>query len=140
MTEGPTTGPVGAVPQGSTTGPAVVTSDVETVGAIGVDQRGSAADKQAGRQGAAYVRFRRLLIYLAITGAAMVAAALLYLDRSGPMTTTLVVTVVLGVFVSILLGGGLMATGFYSSESGTDEDVAAATGPTQENGKDGSLR
>ncbi len=56
----------------------------------------------------------------------MVAAALIYLHASGSMSATLVVTVVLGVFVSIVLGGGLMAMGFYSANSGVDDAVANA--------------
>ena len=33
----------------------------------------------------------------------------------------------IGVFISILLGGGLMAAGFLSSNSGHDERAAGAT-------------
>lgn len=70
--------------------------------------------------------FRRLIFYLVVAGVAMVVAALLYLARSGPLTGTLVFTATAGVFVSIVLGGGLMAAGFFSSNSGVDEEVAAA--------------
>ncbi len=73
--------------------------------------------------------FRRLIGYLVVAGAAMVAAALYYLSTYGPLTTTLVIAVAGGVFVSIVLGGGLMAMGFYSSNSGHDEAVADFTPP-----------
>lgn len=71
--------------------------------------------------------FWRLIVYLGIAGAAMVAAALYYLSLFGPLTPTLVLTTGVGVFVSILLGGGLMAAGFLSSNSGHDERAAGAT-------------
>ena len=71
--------------------------------------------------------FWRLIVYLGIAGAAMVAAALYYLSLYGPLTPTLVLTTGVGVFISILLGGGLMAAGFLSSNSGHDERAAAAT-------------
>ncbi len=71
--------------------------------------------------------FWRLIVYLGIAGVAMVVAALYYLSLYGPLTPTLVLTTGVGVFVSILLGGGLMAAGFLSSNSGHDERAAAAT-------------
>ncbi len=71
--------------------------------------------------------FWRLIVYLAIAGVVMVAAALYYLSLYGPLTPTLVLTTGVGVFISILLGGGLMAAGFLSSNSGHDERAAGAT-------------
>jgi hypothetical protein len=71
--------------------------------------------------------FWRLIAYLGVAGVAMVAAALYYLSLYGPLTPTLVLTTSVGVFISILLGGGLMAAGFLSSNSGHDERAAAAT-------------
>lgn len=71
--------------------------------------------------------FWRLIAYLGIAGMVMVAAALYYLSRYGPLTPTLVLTTGVGVFISILLGGGLMAAGFLSSNSGHDERAAGAT-------------
>lgn len=71
--------------------------------------------------------FWRLIVYLGIAGVAMVAAALYYLSLYGPLTPTLVLTTGVGVFISILLGGGLMAAGFLSSNSGHDERAAGAT-------------
>jgi flagellar basal body-associated protein FliL len=71
--------------------------------------------------------FWRLIIYLAVAGVLMVAAALYYFSLYGPLTPSLVITITIGVFVSIMLGGGLMAAGFLSSNSGHDERAAAAT-------------
>ena len=76
---------------------------------------------------AAKASFWRLIIYLTIAGIVMTAAALYYLSLYGPLTPTLVGTTAVGVFVSILLGGGLMAAGFLSSNTGHDERAAAAT-------------
>ncbi len=83
---------------------------------------------------AALASFRRRLVYLAIAGAAMVVAAMLYLASYGPLTMTMVVTVTLGVFVSVVLGGGLMAAGFFSASAGIDDavskvSIAAADAP-----------
>ena len=78
------------------------------------------------RSAAARAGFRRQIAYLVVTGVVTVAATLFYLHASGSMSPTLVVTSVLGVFVSIVLGGGLMAMGFYSANSGIDDTVAAA--------------
>ena len=80
-----------------------------------------------GRTLKARTSFWRLIVYLAIAGVAMVAAALYYLSTYGPLTPTLVLTASIGVFISILLGGGLMAAGFLSSHSGHDERAAGAT-------------
>jgi len=71
--------------------------------------------------------FWRLILYLGIAGVLMVAAALYYLSLYGPLTPMLVLTTGVGVFISILLGGGLMAAGFLSSNSGHDERAAGAT-------------
>lgn len=71
--------------------------------------------------------FWRLIVYLGIAGVVMAAAALYYLSLYGPLTPTLVLTTTAGVFISILLGGGLMAAGFLSSNSGHDERAAGAT-------------
>ncbi len=83
-------------------------------------------DSMAARRRIALRDFKRLMIYLVIVGLVMVAAAILYLVHDGPLTGTLVFTTTAGVFVSVVLGGGLMAAGFFSSASGVDEEVAAA--------------
>ena len=85
--------------------------------------------QQDARRRRARTSFWRLIIYLGIAGVAMVVAALYYLSRHGPLTPTLVLTTSAGVFISILLGGGLMAAGFLSSNSGHDERAAGATTP-----------
>lgn len=79
------------------------------------------------RESTARASFWRLIAYLCVAGVAMVAAALYYLSLYGPLSLTLVLTTSVAVFISILLGGGLMAAGFLSSNSGHDERAAGAT-------------
>jgi len=75
----------------------------------------------------ARAEFRRMLVWIALVGVAMVAGALIYLARQGPLTADLVVATTLGVFLSVLLGAGLFAAAFFSSKSGHDESVTNAT-------------
>ena len=75
---------------------------------------------------AAKARFKRRILYLVVAGAAMVVVAIFYLASYGPLTVTLVLTVTVGVFVSVVLGGGLMAVGFFSASSGIDDEVSSA--------------
>jgi hypothetical protein len=82
---------------------------------------------QAARMRNARGSFWRLIAWLSVAGVAMVFAALYYLSLYGSLTVPLVVATSIGVFISILLGGGLMAAGFLSSNSGHDERAAAAT-------------
>ncbi|UAJ12464.1 hypothetical protein [Polymorphobacter megasporae] len=74
----------------------------------------------------AVAQFRRQIAYLVLAGLVSVPAALAYLASYGPVSIALALAVTFGVFVSIVLGGGLMAAGFYSSASGLDDVVAAA--------------
>ena len=68
----------------------------------------------------------RMIVAVSIIGVLMVIAALVYLSSSDALPVSIVIPVVLGVFFSVLLGAGLMAIGFYSERSGTDDDVAGA--------------
>ncbi|HEU4961239.1 MAG TPA: DUF1971 domain-containing protein [Sphingomonas sp.] len=75
----------------------------------------------------ARAEFRRMLVWIALVGVAMVAGALIYLSTLGPLTANLVVATTLGVFLSVLLGAGLFAAAFFSSKSGYDDSVTNAT-------------
>src|SRR3546814_19110139 len=57
----------------------------------------------------------------------MVAGALWYMSLFGPLTLHTVIATTLGVFISMLLGCGLFAAAFFSSKSGYDQNVTAAT-------------
>ena len=72
----------------------------------------------------------KMLVAVSIAGMLMVAAAVVYLAKAGIITTAMMVAVIGGVFVSVLLGAGLMALGFYSERSGRDDDVSSSAGPT----------
>ena len=71
--------------------------------------------------------FRRMMKWIVVAAAAMVIAALLYLRATGDLTPHMVLATVLGVFLSVLLGSGLMAASYFSNKSGHDRDVRDAT-------------
>ena len=82
---------------------------------------------------AARVSFVKLMTYTVVAAVAMVAAALFYLWLVAPLNGTIIVATSLGVFFSVVLGGGLMAIGFLSSNSGHDERAGARTHGVDEN-------
>lgn len=67
--------------------------------------------------------FRRMMKWAVVAAAVMVAAALLFLKATGDLTPDMVIATVLGVFLSVLLGAGLMAASYFSAKSGHDRDV-----------------
>ena len=71
--------------------------------------------------------FRRMMKWILLAAVVMVAGALAYLAASGDLTGDMVIATVLGVFVSVLLGSGLMAAAYFSDKSGHDRDVRDAT-------------
>lgn len=71
--------------------------------------------------------FLRMVIWIAVAGVIMVAGALWYLSLYGPLRLHMVVATIAGVFVSVLLGSGLFAAGFFSDKSGHDQKVSDAT-------------
>ena len=75
----------------------------------------------------ALAEFKRMILWIAIAGVAMVAAALFYISRYEPLRLHMVIATVLGVFFSVLLGAGLFAAAFFSDKSGHDQDVTNAT-------------
>jgi hypothetical protein len=72
--------------------------------------------------------FLRMMKWIVFAAVAMVIAALLYLQATGDLTRHMVVATIVGVFLSVLLGSGLMATSYFSDKSGHDRDVRDATG------------
>lgn len=91
-------------------------------------------DQNFDRLRSAKASFVRLMIYTCIAGALAVIGALFYLSLDGPLTAGMVITTTVGVFVSIVLGAGLMALGFLSSNSGHDQ---SASGHSARHGSDG---
>ena len=74
----------------------------------------------------AHSDFRRMMKWAVVAAVLMVAAALLYLSASGDLTPDMVIATVAGVFLSVLLGAGLMAASYFSAKSGHDRDVSDA--------------
>ena len=72
----------------------------------------------------AWGRFRRIMAWMGLAGAACVAVALLFLYLwSGPMPIHMIIATILGVWLTFMLGTGLMALVFLSSGTGHDEQV-----------------
>ena len=75
----------------------------------------------------AVAEFKRMILWIALAGVVMVAAALFYISRYEPLRLHMVIATVLGVFFSVLLGAGLFAAAFFSDKSGHDQSVTDAT-------------
>lgn len=73
--------------------------------------------------------FYRMMRWIAVAAVAMVAGALWYLSLFGSLTLPMALATTLGVLISVMLGCGLFAAGFFSSKSGHDQQVADATRP-----------
>ena len=80
--------------------------------------------EEADRRRNARRGFIRLIAYTAVAAVLMVAGALAYLSLYGTLTPTMIIATSLGVFLSVMLGAGLMAMGFLSSNSGHDDRAA----------------
>jgi len=78
--------------------------------------------------------FRKMVKWILLAAVLMVAAALTYLSVTGDLTSDMVIATVLGVFVSVLLGSGLMAAAYFSDKSGHDRDVNDAARDRDPNG------
>lgn len=78
--------------------------------------------------------FRRMMKWILLAAVVMVAGALAYLTTTGDLTSEMVIATVLGVFVSVLLGSGLMAAAYFSDKSGHDRDVNDAARDRDPNG------
>jgi hypothetical protein len=76
----------------------------------------------------AWARFRRVMRWMVVFAVAAVIAAILYLRRGGsPLPVHMLIATIAGVFLTVLLGTGLMMLAFLSA--GTGHDDAAAAGP-----------
>jgi hypothetical protein len=73
----------------------------------------------------AWARFRRIMAWMAGTGALCAGLAIAWLHWSGvTLRLHMVIATVLGVFFTVLVGTGLMTLSFLSSGSGHDEEAA----------------
>ncbi len=71
--------------------------------------------------------FRSMMKWIVLAAILMVVGGLYYSSLFTELTTHLVIAVVLGTFVSVVLGAGLFALAFFSDKSGHDENVTDAT-------------
>ncbi|WP_022683674.1 hypothetical protein [Sphingobium bisphenolivorans] len=72
----------------------------------------------------AWRRFRRIMLWMALGGAVCVGAALFLLQTwVGPMPLHMIVATILGVWLTFMLGTGLMALTFLSHGTGHDHQV-----------------
>ncbi len=70
------------------------------------------------------VQFRRMLKWIAVVAVVMVGASLAFLHRSGGLTIASALATVAGVFLSVMLGSGLLSLAYFSAKSGHDQDVS----------------
>ncbi|HET7282370.1 MAG TPA: hypothetical protein VFI67_08615 [Sphingomicrobium sp.] len=75
----------------------------------------------------ALAEFRRIMKWIAAIAVLMVAGALFYLYETSSLDLNTVIATTLGVFFSVLLGCGLFAAAFFSSNSGYDQSVTDIT-------------
>ncbi|WP_088181722.1 hypothetical protein [Sphingobium sp. Z007] len=72
----------------------------------------------------AWARFRRIMAWMALGGAICVGLALLFLYWwAGQLPIHMTIATILGVWLTFMLGTGLMALTFLSSGTGHDEQV-----------------
>src|SRR5688572_8791771 len=72
----------------------------------------------------AWARFRRIMLWMAIGGVACVVIALVGLRLwAGPMPIHMILATIIGVWLTFMLGTGLMALVFLSSGTGHDDQV-----------------
>jgi len=77
----------------------------------------------------AWVRYRKMMRWMTLVAVAAAILAVLWLKATGsPMKIHLVVATLAGVFLSVLLGTGLMGLVFVSNSSGHDEAATRREG------------
>ena len=82
----------------------------------------------------AMAEFKRAITWVVIAGVLMVVGAITYLALTGDLRTHMVVATIIGAFLSVLLGGGLMAASFFSDKSGHDQSINDATSKRDDEG------
>ena len=72
----------------------------------------------------AWLRYRKMMKWMALAAVVTVALSLLYLRQSGgPMPLHMVIATILGVGFTVLVGTALMGLIFVSSRAGHDENA-----------------
>lgn len=73
----------------------------------------------------AWARYWRIMRWMTLLALACVVAALIYFKTGGsPVPVHMVIAGSLGVFLTVMVGTGLMSLAFLSSGTGHDEDAA----------------
>lgn len=75
----------------------------------------------------ALTAFRRMMVWAMAVAVLTVVLVLTYLALTGPLYLHMVIATILGVFVTVLLGAGLMSISFFSDKSGHDQSINDAT-------------
>ncbi|MBV7257917.1 hypothetical protein KCG44_14115 [Pacificimonas sp. WHA3] len=88
----------------------------------------TSADDRSARLQTARSSFNRLMRYVLGAALLMEVALIAYLAVSDALTRTAVIAGSIGVIVSVVLGAGLMALAFFSSNSGVDDDAGRGAG------------
>ena len=72
----------------------------------------------------AWARFRAIMRWMVLLGLLCVAGALLYLRSGGqPLTAQMAIAASAGVFMTVMVGTGLMSLVFLSNGSGHDDEA-----------------
>lgn len=78
------------------------------------------------RETAARASFKRMMMWICVVAVFMVGGALFYLTAgTGRVSPHMIIAAILGVFLSVVIGAGLMAAVFFSSKSGYDEEAGS---------------
>ena len=80
--------------------------------------------------------FMKTMKWIILGGILLVAAVLGLFAYLGELHVSMVLAIIGGVFISVVLGCGLFALGFFSDRSGHDDDVTNATNQKPENRPD----
>ncbi|WP_167106132.1 hypothetical protein [Sphingomonas oligoaromativorans] len=73
----------------------------------------------------AWARYWRIMRWMTLLALACVAVALIYFKTGeSPVPVHMVIATSLGVFLTVMVGTGLMSLAFLSSGTGHDEDAA----------------
>jgi len=84
--------------------------------------------EQAQRTALAWVRYKKLMTWMALAALVAVMLALLYLKSTGiPIPIQMVIATVAGVGFSVLLGTALMGLVYFSNNSGHDDAAGGGT-------------
>ncbi len=93
-------------------------------------------DKAADHRTRADASFARLIGYTFVAAIVSVVCSLFYLGWNDVLTARSGILTGIAVFLSVMLGAGLMAVGFYSSNVGHDETATGRHRPQADGERD----